>query len=360
MWTNQRVLDLLGITLPIIQAPMVGQGSDLAKCVSEAGGLGSLACAVLTTDQVRAEISLIRQHTQKPFNVNYFCHKPPVPNNEQEAVWRARLSPFYQELGLDPQAPVVMADRAPFDDRMCELIENLRPPVVSFHFGLPEKPLMDRVKASGARILASATTVREAQWLEAHGVDAVIAQGAEAGGHRGMFLTQDVATQVGTFALVPQVVDALGVPVIAAGGIADARGVAAAMVLGAAAVQIGTAYLFCHEAKMPPPRREALRSASDDSTSLTNVFTGRPARAVINRALRDLGPISAEAPEFPLAARSLQPLRAAAEERGSADFSPVWSGQAARLAQDCGAAELTERLSRDAMALFSRFGATAI
>jgi nitronate monooxygenase len=221
---------------------------------------------------------------------------------------------------------------------------ELKPKVVSFHFGLPERRLFERVKNAGCVTLSSATTVEEARWLEDHGVDAIIAQGSEAGGHRGMFLTDDIAAQPGTFALVPQVVDAVKVPVIAAGGIADARGVVAALALGASAAQIGTAYMFCDEAGISPIHRAALKAARADQTSLTNVFTGRPARGLINRVMREHGPISPIAPAFPLATSGIQPLRNAAEAKGSGDFSPLWSGQAAALGTGGPAADFTRKL----------------
>ncbi len=227
---------------------------------------------------------------------------------------------------------------------MCDVVVDARPRVVSFHFGLPEEALLRRVKEAGCLVISSATTVAEARWLEERGVDAVIAQGADAGGHRGMFLTDEVASQVGTFALVPQVADAVRVPVIAAGGVADARGVSAAFALGASAVQVGTAFLLCPEAGISAPYRAALKAARDDDTALTNVFTGRVARGLRNRAMIEFGPISADAPAFPVAAVALQPLRTAAEALGSGDFSPLWSGQAASLAREVGAAELTRRL----------------
>jgi len=211
----------------------------------------------------------------------------------------------------------------------------LKPHVVSFHFGLPEASLLWRVKAAGCRVLGSATTVKEARWLEQHGVDAVIAQGFEAGGHRGMFLDDNLSGQAGSFALIPQIVDAVKVPVIAAGAIGDARGIAAAFVLGASGAQIGSAYLHCPESKISAIHRAALKSAGDDSTAVTNLMTGRPARGVVNRLMREIGPINPIAPEFPLAAGAIAPLRAKAEAAGSGDFSPMWSGQAAALGGSC-------------------------
>jgi nitronate monooxygenase len=349
-WPDTRILDLLKIQLPIIQAPMAGSVlSEMAIAVSEAGGLGSLPCAMLSEDQVRAELSFIRQRTSKPINVNFFCHRSPQVDHARETAWRKRLAIYYAELGLDPEAPVLSSGRTPFDRQMRDLVLEFRPEVLSFHFGLPAKDLLGGVKATGAKILSSATTVDEARWLESEGCDAIIAQGFEAGGHRGMFLDSDTSTQVGTIALVPQVVDAVKVPVIAAGGIADARGIVAAFALGASAVQIGTAYLFCPEAKVSSVHRTALRKAKDNQTVLTNVFTGRPARGIVNRIVREVGPISDLAPEFPLAAGALAPLRSSSEALGSDDFVPLWSGQAARLARELPAGELTKRLAADTL-----------
>jgi nitronate monooxygenase len=263
--------------------------------------------------------------------LNFFVHRPVVPNNAREHAWREALKPYYIELGVDPNAPIPVTNRKPFDDAACQVVEEVKPRVVSFHLGLPEASLVARVKAAGCAIVGAATTVAEARWLEQHGCDAVIAQGYEAGGHRGSFLADNLAAQVGTFALVPQVVDAVRVPVIAAGGVSDARGIAAALILGAAAVQIGSAFLHCPESKILPPHRAALKTAGDQSTVLTNVMTGRPARGIVNRAMRELGPISPLAPEFPLAGGALAPLHAKAQAQGSGDFSSMWAGQAAGL-----------------------------
>ncbi len=351
-WRDGRIQDLFGIALPIIQAPMAGtQGSALAIAVSEAGGLGSLPTATFGIKQVQAEIDAIRAATAKPFNLNFFCHTPPRNDAQVSARWLKALQPAYTALGLELPKDTSGPGRAPFDDALCNLVEQTKPEVVSFHFGLPEKRLLDRVRASGARIISSATTVAEAVWLAERGCDAIIAQGYEAGGHRGIFLNDDVAMQPGTMALVPQVVDAVKVPVIAAGGIGDGRGIAAAMMLGASAVQIGTTYLFCPEATISPLYRQALRATTDSDTVLTNIFTGRPARGVANRIVREIGPLSDAAPDFPLAAAAVAPLRQKSESLGSTDFMQIWSGQAARLGREMPAGELTWRLAEEALAL---------
>jgi nitronate monooxygenase len=342
-----RIRDLLGVELPIIQAPMAGvQGSALAIAVSNAGGLGSLPCAMLSLDAMRAELAAIRAATSRPFHVNFFAHAQPAPNPDREAAWRMLLRPYYDELGIDISRVAPGPGRSPFSDDAADILSEFKPPIVSFHFGLPSADLVGRVRAWGAKVFSSATTVDEARWLEARGVDAIIAQGLEAGGHRGMFLSEDLTTQIGTLALVPQIVKAVRVPVIAAGGIADATGVAAAMALGAAAVQVGTAYMLCPEATTSAVHRGALRSEASRHTAVTNLFTGRPARGIVNRLMRELGPMHEAVPRFPLAASAVLPLRTAAEERHSGDFSPLWSGQNASSCIESPAAELTRALAR--------------
>jgi nitronate monooxygenase len=361
MWPDRRLLDLLKTEYPIIQAPMAGAMDwELAAAVSEAGGLGSLPCAMLNADQVREQLAKIRVRTRKPINLNFFCHTPPELNNAREAHWRERLAPYYRELAINAAAPIPSSNRAPFDAKFCDVVEELKPEVVSFHFGLPEPTLLARVKSAGCIILSSATSAAEARWLERHGVDAVIAQGYEAGGHRGMFLTDNLAAQVGTFALVPQIADIVKVPVIATGAVSDARGIAAAFALGASGVQVGSAYLHCPESRISAPHRAALKSARDDSTVVTNVMTGRPARGVINRLIREVGPITADAPQFPLAAGAIMPLRVKAEAQGSGDFSSLWAGQAAGLGRALPAGELTRTLATDALNLMRGLGAVDV
>ncbi|WP_407152120.1 NAD(P)H-dependent flavin oxidoreductase [Bradyrhizobium sp. ORS 86] len=354
MWPDRRIIDLFKTEFPIVLAPMAGvMDAELVIAVSQGGGLGSLPSAMLSADKAREQVNIIRQRVNAPVNMNFFCHKAVDADPAREAKWRQRLATYYGEYGLDPNAPVNAANRAPFDDAFCAVVEELKPEVVSFHFGLPEPKLLRRVKATGAVVMSSATTVKEAIWLEENGADVVIAQGAEAGGHRGMFLTDNIAEQPGTFALVPQVVDAVKLPVIAAGGIADGRGIAAAFALGASGVQIGTAYLRCPESKVIPAARVALAQASDESTVITNVMTGRPARGVANRVMREVGPISPDAPAFPHAATALGPLKVASEKQGKVEFTNLWAGQAVRMGRDMPAAELTRALAGAALTRMS-------
>lgn len=332
-------LDLLP---PIVQAPMAGvQNHRLAAAVCEAGGLGSLPAAMLSPADLDKELQALQQATSRPYNVNFFCHTPPTPDAQALAAWRQTLMPYYEALGLTPNSTPPGAARVPFNHAAADVLEGFRPAVVSFHFGLPAPELLARVKSWGSLVLSSATTVAEALWLHAHGADAIIAQGLEAGGHRGIFLSDDLSTQVGTFALLPQIVQAVQVPVIAAGGIASPAGVAAAKALGAAAVQVGTAYLCSHEATTSALHRAALQSSAAQHTALTNLFTGRPARGIVNRVMRELGAMHPQAPAFPLATADIAPLRAAAEAQGISDFTPLWAGQNASSCRSAAAADIT-------------------
>jgi len=341
--TLRRLIDT---PLPIIQAPMAGvHGAALAAATTNAGGLGSLPCALFTTESLRDELTALAAQTSGPFNVNFFCHSPPAFDERRDAMWRAALAPYYAEFAIDPGVVSQGAGRLPFDNDVADVVEPFKPAAVSFHFGLPSPALLARIRSWGSKIFSSATTLDEALWLEANGVDAIIAQGLEAGGHRGMFLSPDLSTQAGTFALLPQIAQQVSVPVIAAGGIADARGVAAAIALGAAGVQAGTAYLLCPEATTSAVHRSALKNSMPLTTAITNVFTGRPARGMLNRLMRELGPISPLAPEFPLATAAVAPLRAAAEQRGSGDFSPMWAGQNVTGCREVPASEITHALA---------------
>jgi nitronate monooxygenase len=348
MWPDTRLIDLLGVDAPIIQAPMAGVTTPaLAAAVSDAGGLGSLGCAMLSHEDVALAAERLRAMSNRPFNLNFFCHPRPERHPDREVRWLKRAAPYYAEAGLP--LPADLSGPAAFDEAMCATVERIAPRVVSFHFGLPAQDLVGRLRRSGCLILSSATNPREARILAERGVDAVIAQGAEAGGHRGTFAGDHETGMIGTMALVPQIVNAVDVPVIAAGGIADGRGIAAALMLGASGVQIGTAYLFSEEAQVSPLHRAALETSEAGQTAVTNVLTGRPARSIVNRIMRDLGPIAPETPDFPLLNSSLMPVRAAAEARGATDFTPLWSGQAAPLGKPATARELTERLADDAL-----------
>jgi nitronate monooxygenase len=332
---------------------MAGFGTiELAAAVADAGGLGSIGCATMSPQLAAETIAGLRRLTSKSINVNFFCHDPAKADADRERAWHDRLGRYYGELGI-PCEQQRRLDLAPFGDAMCEVVEDTRPEVVSFHFGLPQGALVARVKAAGCKIVSSATTVGEARWLEQRGVDAVIAQGHEAGGHRGMFLDWSrngaAASQIGTLALVPQIADCVNVPVIAAGGIADGRGLAAAFALGAAGAQIGTGFLLCPEAATPAQHREAVRHADDHETIVTNVFTGRPARAVVNRLACEIGFLADAVPDFPIPLGELEPLRAAAEQKGSLDFTPLWSGQGAALSREMPAAMLTRIMVTEAL-----------
>jgi len=336
---------LLGIELPVIQAPMAGvQDAALAAAISNAGGLGSLPGALLNSAALEAELHRLTAMTDKPFNVNFFCHETPVVSREQQRVWQQSLAVYFKELGIASFGANEASSREPFGESAMAVLEQFRPAVVSFHFGLPQRTQLDQIKRWGVRVLGCATTVDEALWLANQGVDAVIAQGLEAGGHRGSFLTQDMTTQTGTLTLVPRIRAAISLPVIAAGGIASPAGVAAALALGAAGVQVGTAFLLCTEAKTSPLHRAALRGDASQHTAITNVFTGRPARSIVNRLVREVGPMAASTTAFPTAAGPVSALRAAAEATGSDDFTPLWCGQNATGCREIAAADLLKIL----------------
>jgi nitronate monooxygenase len=349
-WPDQRIQNLFGIKIPIIQAPMAGaQGAEMAIAVCRAGGLGSLPCAMLSPEEIKSEFEKIKSETKNPVNLNFFCHRSPPLNIAGALNWKKELASYYKELGIDPNENVSTFNRIPFDDKTCELVLELKPEVVSFHFGLPKSELMKKLKDAGIKIISSATTVEEAIYLEENGCDAIIAQGVEAGGHRASFLNEDIHTQVGSIVLVPQIVDAVKIPVIAAGGISEARGIAAAFALGASAVQIGTVYLFTPEAKISPVHLKALKNFKQHHTVLTNIFTGRAARGIANRMTREMGPMNDLAPVFPGAGVAMAPLRAKTEPMGSGDFIGMWSGQGAGFGREMGAEDLTLKLSEEAL-----------
>ncbi|OIQ26518.1 nitronate monooxygenase [uncultured Vibrio sp.] len=343
---NQNYKELLGTELPIIQAPMAGvQGSDLAIAVSEAGGLGSLPCGMLNVEQIVNEVASIKLATNKPYNLNFFCHEVSPYDEKRQMVWQQMLKPYFDELEIELDSSSKQANRVPFNHKIADAIESFAPPLISFHFGLPEKALLKRVKTWGTKVLSTATTVEEAIWLEANGADGIIAQGLEAGGHRGMFLSSDITTQMGLSSLVPQIVRTVNVPVIAAGGIARSEEAQAARVLGAAAVQVGTAYLLCPESTTSSLHRKAIQSGSASHTALTNVFSGKPARGIVNRVMKDLGHLNPQAPHFPHASIEVTQLRGEAERRLISDFSPLWCGQNTLGCQEISAQALTRQLA---------------
>jgi nitronate monooxygenase len=346
-WPNRRFLDLVGCEHPIVQAPMAGAGGvELCLAAIEGGALGSLPCGMLSAEEVRTQVAHVREQAGGPLNLNFFCHK--MPARTDDSAWRALLQPYYDEYDVDPGNGGAL--RLPFDAEMCAVVEELAPEVVSFHFGLPEPALLDRVKATRAVVIGNATTLEEGRWLESRGVDAIIAQGFEAGGHTGRFLNSEPSEAMGLIALLPQVADAVSVPVIAAGGIGDPRGIAAALILGASAVQLGTAYLHSPETRISDGHRERLK---DGRTLFTNVMTGGLARGVHGRLIDDLGAIRGEAPPYPLASAALAPLRAAAEKLGEYGFGPMWAGQAAPLGKPIPAEKLTRKLATDALAILA-------
>jgi nitronate monooxygenase len=355
MWPDDRFRRLVGIELPIIQAPMAGASTlEMAHAVSEAGGLGSLACAMLSAAELEDCLTRVRADSAEAFNVNFFAHSEPGSSGPRTQKWLDRLSKYYEEIGAQRPATLASGAIRPFDAEHCAVLESLKPALVSFHFGLPVQNLMTRLRAASIPVISSATTVAEAIWLAERGCDAVIAQGTEAGGHRGTFLEDDPHGQLGLFSLVPQIADAVEIPVIAAGGIADGRGVAAAFALGAAAAQIGTAFLFTEEAALDPLAAQVLRSRSSRRTAITNIFSGRPARCVVNRGIEEIGPISDGLPDFPLGFAAMAPLRIAAEAQNDWGFSARYCGQSAALCQSMSAAALTRRIGREAAKLCHR------
>ena len=342
-----KLTEILGIELPIIQSPMAGvQGSELAIAVCNAGGLGSLPAAMLSSDQLICELKELNS-INKPYNVNFFCNTQSEYNQDEHQIWLHKLNPYYHEFSVDIPATNTPTMRQPFSQDDVDILAAYKPAVVSFHFGLPARELLNQVKAWGSVILSSATTVQESIWLQDNGADVIIAQGIEAGGHRGLFLNNDITTQMGTLSLLPQIIQATDLPVIAAGGIAAAKTVKAAIDLGASGVQIGTTYLLCSEVKTTEIHRVAIKAKNSNHTALTNVFSGRPARSIMNRLMREIGPICEQAPSFPHAGSSLMPLRACSEKLGKNDFTPLWSGQNNSGCAEISATQMTQLLSKN-------------
>lgn len=347
---STSIRELLGVELPIIQAPMAGvQDSALTISVAQAGGLGSLACAMLSAEKLESELRTIKLATNAPINLNFFCHQPPKTNSKIEAQWRSLLKPYFSELKISAKSIPTTASRQPFSHDIADVIEPHTPKILSFHFGLPDAQLLQRTKKWGATILASATTVEEALWLEENGADMIIAQGLEAGGHRGMFLTRDLNTQSNATPLLCNILKRVDLPVIAAGGISQASEVAHVINKGAIAALAGTAYLLCDEAKTSSLHRQAIKTPNESNgqvdTTITNLFSGRPARGIINRVIRELGPINQLAPEFPRASTAITALRNAAEAQGLSDFSPLWCGQNTQGCEAISAFKLTRKLA---------------
>lgn len=342
----ESIADMLGVELPVIQAPMAGsQNYELAVAVTKAGGLGSIPCGMLSPDQVVAEIQNFTKHSSSTYNLNFFCHQMPDVTERALEGWQKKLSPYFKELGIEPSIDLGGL-RKPFSHEMADAIESFAPPVMSFHFGLPERSLLDRVKGWGSTILSSATTLQEAMWLEQQGVDAVIAQGIEAGGHRGIFLSNDLSSQVSTALLLEQCVSKLSIPVIAAGGISSPDAISDCFKCGASAVQLGTVFLLCDESKATPVHRNALK-AEEAFTAVTNLFSGRPARGINNRFMQAFGDIDQQVPAFPYGTPPLAGLRKAAESKGVGDFSPLWSGTDRSGCQEISATDLLIQLWSD-------------
>jgi nitronate monooxygenase len=335
-----------GLRHPIIQAPLAGGGDTpaLVAAVGEAGALGFIGAAYLTPAQIVETARGVRERTNRPFGISLFAPQPaPPPADARRAL--ERLAPYFGELGLAPPSPPEPAIDA-FEAQLAAALES-GAAAFSFTFGVLPAAAIAAIKARGMFLLGTATTVEEAAALERAGVDAVVVQGSEAGGHRGTFAAEVQAGMVGTMALVPQAVDAVRVPVVASGGIMDGRGVAAALALGAAAVQMGTAFLTCDEAGIPEAYKRAILDAREDGTRLTRAFSGRPARGIVNRFMTEVEGDPPAILPFPLQNTLTRPLRAAAAKQGRAEFLSLWAGQGVRLARRQPAAELVARLAKE-------------
>lgn len=352
MWKDTRLIELLQIEHPIIQAPMAGASTPhMAAASANAGCLGSLGCAMMSAEVYTHTFQQTRAMTNGALNMNFFCHAEPEIDASKIQKIEGILKPYYDALGID-EMPQAVATHFPFGGDVAEVVLASSPNVISFHFGLPEQKFVNAFKQKGTKILCSATTVAEAKDLEAKGVDAIIAQGWEAGGHHGFYLEDNTAA-IGTMALVPQLVDAVNVPIIAAGGIADGRGIAAALALGASGVQIGTAFLTCEESSVPEIHQKSLMASDGSNTQITKVFSGRPARGIRNRYSQDLNHLEDDLPDFPLMNTLTGPLRKKSAASDSPDFVAQWSGQAVGLNRKTTTADLIKTLineTHDALA----------
>lgn len=347
------------LPIPILQAPMVGASSpEMAVAVSQAGGLGALGAGALAPADIEPAVAALRSATDRPFGVNLFINPVAAPAAEVIDASLQRLAPWYAALGAPlPAAP---NDYAPdFEGQFAALV-RAAPAVASFTFSILTRAQVDALHAAGCYVVGTATTVAEARAWAAVGADGISAQGAEAGGHRGHFLAETGASLVGTLALVATIRDAVDIPVIAAGGIMDGRGVAAALALGADAVQMGTAFLLADQTAVSAPWRTALETAGDDPTRLTRAFTGRHARGIENRFMREMRRVEDEAPAYPVQNRLTQPLRAAAAKAGEAQMLSLWAGQGVRLAKPGDAGEMVgkwwEEAKQASQALSERVG----
>jgi nitronate monooxygenase len=352
MWPDRRLLERLGVVHPIVQAPMAGASTpELVAAVSNAGGLGSLGAAMMPPDAIRAAIRDIRRLTQRPFAVNLFTYTVPEPETDRVARMKARVEGYVRALGADPAKLPAMPPLPDIAQQLDVVLEEA-PPVFSFTFGMPDKAYVDALRAKGIVVIGTATIVAEAKQLVALGVDAVTAQGSEAGGHRGTFAAPVDEALIGTLALVPMVVDAVEVPVIAAGGIMDGRGIAAASMLGAAAAALGTAFLTCPENKaVNPVYRAALLGGAGAPTAMTRAYTGRHARFIRNRFVAEMEGADADVPSYPHQIPLTAPLRALGLEKSDPGVLPMLAGQAYPLCRALPAGELVHTLVREAAAL---------
>ncbi len=348
MTLETRLTKALCTKHPIIQAPMAGGPTtpDLVAAVSNAGGLGSLGAASLPPEPLRKQVKEVRSLMDAPFGVNLFVPTPFEADPEKIERAKVLLGLYREELGIEGSG-IPSSFEESFDDQL-EVILEERVPVFSFTFGIPSEEQLRRLRDAGIITVGTATTVREGLRLEEEGVDIVVAQGSEAGGHRGTFLGDFRDALIGTMALVPQMVDALSVPVVAAGGVMDGRGLAAALILGAEAAQMGTAFLACEESGAHPEFKAAVLGAADDETAITRAFSGRAARGLKNRFLVEVGMREAELPPFPIQNALTRDVRAAAQRQDRLEFMSLWAGQAVRLARRTTAGDLVRETAEEA------------